>query len=76
LDYGAVGELMAPRANRKVHITCDFPRYRDSNRIERMFGYLKHMRASAPGMIKRPCHSHAFSKAAIRRRLKDFVNTT
>ena len=31
-----------PKSNRREPIACDFRRYRDRNRIERMFGFLKH----------------------------------
>ena len=31
--------IIPPKANRREPIVCDFRRYRDRNRIERMFGH-------------------------------------
>jgi len=36
--------VIPPRSNRKKPIHFDFRRYKGRNRIERMFGYLKHQR--------------------------------
>ncbi|MBB5278267.1 transposase [Rhizobium rosettiformans] len=69
--------VIPPKANRKVHIPCDFSRYRDRNRIERMFGYLKHMRRIGTRYEKTALSFASFlNLAAIRRWLKDFVNRT
>ena len=45
-DYTAAEPLMAipPRSNRKVPEHPDYRRYRDRNRVERMFGKLEHQR--------------------------------
>ncbi len=53
--------IILPETNRCEPIACDFSRYRNRNRIERMFGYLKHQRRIAPATTKRPCRSYAFS---------------
>jgi len=39
--------IIPPKANQREPIACDFHRYRDRNRIERMFGHLKHQRRIA-----------------------------
>lgn len=52
-DYQAVEDLMAlptatpPRSNRSQPIACNFRRYKDRNRIERMFNRLKQFRRIA-----------------------------
>nr|WP_316633153.1 IS5 family transposase [Roseivivax sediminis] len=69
--------VIPPKANRKAHIPCDYRRYKDRNRIERMFGYLKHMRRIGTRYEKTALSFASFlNLAAIRRWLKDFVNTT
>ena len=45
-SHGAVPNI-PPKANRREPIACDFRRYRGRNRIERMFGHLKHQRRIA-----------------------------
>jgi len=39
--------IIPPKANRREPIPCDFCRYRDRNRIARMFGQLKQFRRIA-----------------------------
>ncbi|HEX7855183.1 MAG TPA: IS5 family transposase [Sphingobium sp.] len=39
--------IIPPKSNRREPIPCDFRRCRDRNRIERMFGHLKHFRRIA-----------------------------
>jgi len=69
--------IIPPKANRREPITCDFRRYRDRNRIERMFGYLKHQRRIATRYDKTALSFASFlNLAAIRRWLPNFVNTT
>ncbi len=69
--------VIPPRSNRKAPIPCDFNRYRDRNRIERMFGFLKHMRRVATRYDKTALSFESFlNLAAIRRWIKHFVNTT
>lgn len=60
--------VIPPKANRKAPIPCDFSRYRDRNRIERMFGYLKHMRRIGTRYEKTALSFASFlNLAAIRR---------
>ncbi|EQB16481.1 transposase [Novosphingobium lindaniclasticum] len=63
--------IAPPKANRRETIAYDFRRYRDRNRIERMFGHLKHQRC-----IATRCNKSALSFASllIRRWLPNFVN--
>jgi transposase len=39
--------VIPPKSNRKQFIECDFKRYKDRNRIERMFNRLKQFRRIA-----------------------------
>ena len=39
--------IIPPKSNRKQFIECDFQRYKDRNRIERMFNRLKQFRRIA-----------------------------
>ena len=39
--------VISPKANRKEPAACDFKRYKDRNRIERMFNKLKQFRRIA-----------------------------
>ncbi len=39
--------IIPPKSNRKQTIECDFKRYKDRNRIERMFNRLKQFRRIA-----------------------------
>ena len=68
--------VIPPKANRKVHIPCDFSRYRDRNRIERMFGKLKQQRRIATRYDKTILSFESFlNLAAARLWLKSYVNT-
>lgn len=74
--YGIL-PVIPPKANRKLHIACDFSRYRDRTRIEPMFWYLKHMRRIGTRYEKMALSFASFlNLAAIRWRMKDFVNRT
>ena len=69
--------IIPPKANRREPIACDFRRYRDRNRIERMFGYLKHQRRIATRYDKTALSFASFlNLAAIRRWIPNFVNRT
>jgi transposase len=69
--------IIPPKANRREPIACDFRRYRDRNRIERMFGYIKHQRRIATRYDKTALSFASFlNLAAIRRWLPNFVNRT
>ena len=67
--------IIPPKANRREPIHCDFRRYRDRNRIERMFGQLKQFRRIATRYDKTALSFASFlNLAAIRRWLPHFVN--
>ncbi|SNT00389.1 Transposase DDE domain-containing protein [Sphingomonas laterariae] len=69
--------IIPPKSNRREPIACDFRRYRDRNRIERMFGFLKHQRRIATRYDKTALSFASFlNLAAVRRWLPDFVNAT
>lgn len=69
--------IIPPKSNRREPIACDFRRYRDRNRIERMFGFLKHQRRIATRYDKTALSFASFlNLAAIRRWLRHFVNAT
>jgi transposase len=69
--------VIPPRANRKQPIDCDFNRYKDRNRIERMFNRLKQFRRIAARYDKTAKSYLAFlSLAAVTLWLPDFVNRT
>lgn len=66
-----------PEANRREPIACDSRRYRDRNRIERMFGYLKHQRRIATRCDKTALSlASLLNLAAIRRWLPNFLSRT
>jgi transposase len=44
--------IIPPRSNRKVPEHPDYRRYRDRNRVERMFGKLKQQRVSQPATTR------------------------
>ncbi|MGF7156180.1 transposase [Novosphingobium gossypii] len=83
-DGDAVGEnllmrgilpIIPPKANRRQPIPCDFRRYCDRNRIERMFGQLKQFRRIATRYDKTALSFASFlNLAAIRKWLPDFIN--
>jgi transposase len=67
--------IIPPKANRRGPIPCDFRRYRDRNRIERMFGHLKQFRRIATRYDKTALSFTSFlNLAAIRKWLPNFVN--
>lgn len=69
--------IIPPKANRREHIPCDFRRYRDRNRIERMFGHLKQQRRIATRYDKTALSFASFlNLAAIRKWIPHFVNRT
>lgn len=69
--------IIPPKANWCEPIACDFRRYRDRNRIEHMFGHLKHQRRIATRYDKTTLSFAGFlNLAAIRRSLPNFVNST
>ncbi len=69
--------IIPPKANRREPIPCDFRRYRDRNRIERMFGHLKQFRRIATRYDKTALSFASFlNLAAIRKWLPHFVNAT
>jgi transposase len=68
--------VIPPKANRKQPVPCDFRRYRDRNRIERMFNKLKQFRRIATRYDKTAVSYLGFlSLAAARIWLPNFVNT-
>jgi len=67
--------IIPPKSNRKQPIKCDFGRYRDRNRIERMFNRLKQFRRIATRYDKTAISYLAFlSIAAAKLWLPYFVN--
>lgn len=68
--------VIPPRSNRKVPEHPDYRRYKDRNRIERMFGVLKQQRRIATRYDKTALSFASFlNLAAVRLWLKSFVNT-
>jgi len=69
--------VIPPKTNRREPIPCDFYRYRDRNRIERMFGHLKQFRRIVTRYDKTALSFASFlNLAAIRKWLPNFVNAT
>lgn len=67
--------VIPPRSNRKSPTHPDYRRYRDRNRVERMFGMLKHQRRIATCYGKTVLSFERFlNLAAVRLWLKSFVN--
>ena len=67
--------IITPRSNRKAPVHPDYRRYRDRNRIERMFGKLKQQRRIATRYDKTVLSFESFlNLAAARLWLKSFVN--
>lgn len=67
--------VIPPKANRRTPAPCDFHRYRDRNRIERMFNRLKQARRIATRYDKTATSFLAFlCLAASRIWIKDYVN--
>src|SRR3546814_7743178 len=68
--------IIPPRANRKAPEHPDYGRYKDRNRVERMFGKLKQQRRIATRYDKTLLSFESFlNLAATRLWLKSFVNT-
>jgi transposase len=69
--------VIPPRSNRTQHIPCDFRRYKDRNRIERMFNRLKQFRRIATRYDKTAKSFLGFLHlAAAKLWLPAFVNKT
>ena len=69
--------VIPPRSNRKAPEHPDYRRYRDRNRVERMFGFLKHQRRIATRFEKTALSYLSFlNLAAARLWLKHFLNAT
>lgn len=69
--------IISPRSNCKVPEYPDYRRYKDRNRIERMFGKLKQQRRIATRYDKTVLSCEGFlNLAATRLWLKFFVNKT
>jgi len=69
--------IIPRRANRKAPIHPDYRRYKDRNRIERMFGKLKLQRRIATRYDMTALSFESFlNLAAVRLWLKSFVNAT
>ena len=69
--------IIPPRANRKVPEHPDYRRYKDRNRVERLFSKLKQQRRIATRYDKTLLSFESFlNLAAVRLWLKSFVNAT
>ena len=67
--------IIPPRSNRKAPEHPDYRRYKDRNRIERMFGKLKQQRRIATRYDKSILSFESFlNLAAVRLWLRSFVN--
>jgi transposase len=67
--------VIPPRSNRKAPEHPDYRRYKDRNRVERMFGKLKQQRRIATRYDKTALSFASFlNLAAARLWLKSFVN--
>ena len=67
--------IIPPRSNRNVPEHPDYRRYKDRNRIERMFGVMKHQRRIATRYDKTTLSFASFlNLAAASLWLKSFVN--
>ncbi len=67
--------IIPPRSNRKAPEHPDYRRYKDRNRIERMFGKLKQQRRIATRYDQTILSFESFlNLAAVRLWLKSFVN--
>lgn len=77
LLFRGILPVIPPRSNRTEDIPCDFRRYRDRNRIERMFNKLKQFRRIATRYDKTRKSFRAFlNLAAVKLWLPSFVNRT
>jgi transposase len=69
--------VIPPKITRREPTSCDFHRYRDRNRIERMFNRLKQFRRIATRYDKTAKSYLGFlSIAAVKLWLPEFVNRT
>jgi transposase len=69
--------IIPPRSNRKVPEHPDYRRYRDRNRVERMFGKLKQQRRIATRYDETLLPFEGFlNLAAARLWLKSYFNST
>lgn len=69
--------IIPPKSNRREPIACDFRRYRGQNRIERLFGHLKHQPRIVTRYDKTALSFASFlNLAAIRQWIPNFVNKT
>jgi len=67
--------IIPPRSKRKTPVHPDYRRYKDRNRVERMFGKLKQQRRIATRYDKTVLSFESFlNLAAARLWLKSFVN--
>src|SRR3546814_14102300 len=67
--------IIPPRSNRKEPEHPDYRRYKDRNRIERMFGKMKKQRSIATRYDKYVLHFESYlNLAAVRIWLKSLVN--
>lgn len=77
LLFHGILPVILPRANRSVLIACNFPRYKDRNRIECMFNRLKQFRRIATRYDKNARSFLGFLHlAAAKLWLPAFVNMT
>jgi transposase len=68
--------IIPPKSNRRNPEHPDYRRYKDRNRIERMFGVIKHQRRIATRYDKTALSFASFlNLAAARLWLKSYVNT-
>jgi len=69
--------IIPPRSNRKAPVHPDYRRYKDRNRVKRMFGKLKQQRRIDTRYDKTILSFKSFlNLAAARLWLKTFVNTS
>jgi transposase len=59
--------VIPPKANRNNPPPCDFKRYKDCNRVKRMFGFLKHQRRIATRYDKTALSFASFPNIAAAR---------
>lgn len=75
--FRGILSVIPPRSNRTEDILCDFHRYWDRNRIERMFNKLRQFRRIATRYDKTRKSFLAFlNLAAVKLWLPSFINIT